>query len=203
MRTENKLCRRFLVPAAFVAAIFIVLANITSGAFKHRGYVAFQTPTINAPCKAAGVSGTGRKDSLRLLVSYVFFETDLMGACEISNKRNNLATFLLSAVSTSPPDVHFVFTFPGRIPGPLDILQSSELPHGSDSGKAITEILSNGLQNVELRSANVNHPAADLCHHHTVILDRRQRGHAFDYVLVLNDGVRGPFFNAESVVEMV
>lgn len=124
-----------------------------------------------------------------------------MSDCETSNKRNNLATFLLSAVSTSTPDVHFVFTFPGRKLEPSDVLDSAGLLPGSESGKAITKVLSNGAQNVELVEASVNHPAADLCHHHAVIFDKKMKGHNFDYVFVLNDGVRGPFFNAEISAE--
>ena len=155
------------------------------------------------PCKAADVPIEGQKPSLRLLVSYVFFETDLMGACEISNKRNNLAFFLLSAVSTSPPDTQFVFTFPGRKPGPSLVLQSTGIPHGSDDGKTITKILSNGFQGVEMVGASVNHSAADLCHHYSVILDKRRQGHQFDYVLTLNDGVRGPFFDTDYLSALV
>ena len=202
MRAENKTCRRFCL-AALSAGFLFAVTKITSVTVRHRPYVAFEYDSVNMPCTTADVSGSGPKGSLRLLVSYVFFETDLMSACEVSNKRNNLATFLLSAVSTSPPDVHFVFTFPGRKPDYSDVLHSTGLPPGSDSGKAITKLLSNSSKNVELISASVNHPAPDLCHHHAAINEKRRRGHAFDYVLVLNDGVRGPFFDANVLTEMV
>lgn len=200
MRAENKTCRRFCLAALSAGFLFAVTTSVT---VRHRRYVAFEYGSVNMPCTTADISGSGPKGSLRLLVSYVFFETDLMNACEVSNKRNNLATFLLSAVSTSPPDVHFVFTCPGRKPDYSGVLHSTGLSPGSDSGKAITKLLSNSLKNVELISASVNHPAADLCHHHAAINEKRRRGHAFDYVLVLNDGVRGPFFDANVLTDMV
>ena len=74
---------------------------------------------------------------------------------------------------------------------------------GSDSGKAISKVLSNKMDNVELMNASVHHPAADLCHHHAAILDKRRQERNFDYVLMLNDGVRGPFFDAGISVDTV
>ena len=180
-----------------------VLTNVISLSVKHRRYVSFELPVTKSPCQTGNEPGIVQDASLRLLVSFVFFETDEMSDCETSNKRNNLATFLLSAVSTSPPGVHFVFTFPGRKLEPSDVLDSAGLLPGSESGKAITKVLSNGAQNVELVEASANHPAADLCHHHAVIFAKKMKGHNFDYVFVLNDGVRGPFFNAEISAESV
>jgi hypothetical protein len=200
--TEKKSCRRFLF--AWISVVFVfVLTNVISLSVKHRRYVSFKLPVTKSPCQTGNEPGVVQDASLRLLVSFVFFETDEMSDCETSNKRNNLATFLLSAVSTSPPGVQFVFTFPGRKLEPSDVLDSAGLLPGSESGKAITKVLSNGAQNVELVEATVNHPAADLCHHHAVIFDKKMKGHNFDYVFVLNDGVRGSFFDAEISAESV
>ena len=202
MGIEYKTCRRFWF--AWICAVFVfVLTNVISLSVDHQRYIAFELPVIKSPCQTDFEPGIDQDVSLRLLVSFVFFETDEMSDCETSNKRNNLATFLLSAVSTSPPDVHFVFTFPGRKLEPSDVLDSAGLLPGSESGKAITKVLSDGAQNVEFVEASVNHPAADLCHHHAVIFAKKMKGHNFDYVFVLNDGVRGPFFNAEISAESV
>ena len=202
MGTEKHNYRRFWF--GWFSAVFVfVLTYVISLSVKHQRYIAFELPVIKAPCTTGIEPGSVQDASLRLLVSFVFFETDEMSDCETSNKRNNFATFLLSAVSTSPPNVHFVFTFPGRKLEPSDVLDSAGLLPGSESGKAITKVLSNGVQNVELVEASVNHPAADLCHHHAVIFNQNQKGRYFDYVFVLNDGVRGPFFNAEISAESV
>jgi hypothetical protein len=202
MRAVNTPWRRFFY-VTFLAVFFYVLRNISSDAVTNRRYKTFERPVVNVPCTTPATHAIGPSVSLRLLVSFVFFETVGMSACEITNKRNNLATFLLSAVSTSPSDVQFVFTFPGRKPDVSGILGSAGLSMGSDSGKAISKVLSNKMDNVELLNASVHHPAADLCHHHAAILDKRRQERNFDYVLMLNDGVRGPFFDAGISVDTV
>ena len=122
MGTGKKTCTRFL----FASVVFaFVLTNVISLSVKHQRYIAFEPPVIKSPCQTGDKPGIVQDASLRLLVSFVFFETDEMSDCETSNKRNNLATFLLSAVSTSPPGVHFVFTFPGRKLEPSDVLDLS------------------------------------------------------------------------------
>ena len=176
MGTEKHNYRRFWF--GWFSAVFVfILTNVDSLSVKHERYIAFEVPVIKAPCKTDNEPGIVQDAPLRLLVSFVFFETDEMSDCETSNKRNNLATFLLSAVSTSPPGVYFVFTFPGRKLEPSDVLDSAGLLPGSESGKAITKVLSNGAQNVELVEATVNHPAADLCYHHAVTFAKKMKGH--------------------------
>ena len=203
MRAAIKPCRK--VGLAILAAAFLfVLTNVTSDAVIRQGYISFDLSVVNALCNASQDAIIREKGSFRLLVSFVFFETVGMSACEVSNKRSNFATFLLSAVINSPRNVHFVFTFPSLRPESSSILESAGLLPGSDAGKAIIEVLSGQMSNVELLVASIKHPAADLCHHYTVIHNKRHRqGNGFDYVLVLNDGVRGPFFNAEKMAEMV
>ena len=203
MRSAIKPCRK--VGLATIVAVFLfVLTNVTSDAAIRQGYISFDPSAVNTPCNASQDARTREKGSFRLLVSFVFFETVGMSACEVSNKRSNFVTFLLSAVINSPPNVHFVFTFPGLHPESSSILDSAGLLPESDSGKAISEVLSGEMPNVELLGASIEHPAADLCHHYTVIHNKRcHQGNGFDYVLVLNDGVRGPFFNAEKMAETV
>ena len=146
----------------------------------------------------------GRRASLKVLVSFVHFEEERMSACELANKRNNLAFFLLSAVSTSSPNVHFALTFPGRKPEPSDILTSAGILPESSSGKVVTDLLTNREENVELLGSSVNQSAADLCHHHGVISEHIRAGRFYDYVLILNDGARGPFFiNSDKLSELV
>lgn len=202
MRAENSPRRKLWLATLL---LLVVLVNFTSKAIKHPKYITFELPAVNSVCTAADDPTTARTaSSLRLLVSYVFFETGGMKACEVSNKRINLATFLISAVSSSTSDVHYVFTFPARKPRPSDILDSAGISPESDPGKVIADALtSSGMQNIELLDASVKHPAADLCHHHAVILEKKRKGQTFDYVLVLNDGVRGPFFDPRKMAEMV
>ena len=187
-----------------ISAALLVFTSVTSHDVNNsRRYVAFERSSIDAQCESPIRSRTGNETSLRVLVSFVHYETDGMSTCELANKRNNLATFLLSAVPGSPEGINFVFTFPGRKPSPSDILGTSGLSPGSESGKVITQILSKQARNVEFLDSSVNHSAADLCHHHAAIFDSMRNKQHFDFVLVLNDGVRGPFFDTDKVSDMV
>lgn len=189
--------------ASFAGCCSFMAASInTSKGVNH--FIVFDRSAVNARCKSAHSPYVSRPLRLQLLVSFVHFETDEMTTCEVTNKRNNLATFLLAAVSNSSPlHVHFVFTFPGRKPRPSDVMETAGIPPESESGKTIASVLSNQANNVELLRSHVNHPAADLCHHHAVIFDRKRDGRQFNFVLLLNDGVRGPFFNADNAMETV
>ena len=187
-----------------ISAALLVFTSVTSyDVNNRRRYVAFERSAIGAQCKSPKRFRTGHETSLRVLVSFVHYETDGMSTCELANKRNNLATFLLSAVPGSPEGINFVFTFPGRKPSPSDILGTSGLSPGSESGKIITQILSKQARNVEFLDSSVNHSAADLCHHHAAISDSMRKKQHFDFVLVLNDGVRGPFFDTDKVSDLV
>ena len=184
-------------------AALLVLTNVASFDDNRRAYVAFDRASIGVLCQFDQKSPVGHQTSLRVLVSFVYYETESMRTCELANKRNNLATFLLSAVSTSPTGISFVITFSGRKPDPSDILNSSGLSPESEAGKFITTVLSKQAKNVELLASSVNHSAADLCHHHSAIADNIRRRLHFDFVLVLNDGVRGPFFGENKNAQMV
>ena len=204
MRAENSPRRQFWLATLLLPVLFVLVNLLTSVAINHPKYITFELPAVNSVCTAAEDPTAARMASLRLLVSFVFFETGGMKACEVSNKRINLATFLISAVSASTSDVQYVFTFPARKPRPSDILDSAGILPESASGKVIADALtSSKVQNIELLDASVKHPAADLCHHHAVIVDKTRKGQTFDYVLVLNDGVRGPFFDPRKMAEMV
>ena len=193
---------RSLATAMYTAGILFILTLFSKG--KDRKFIIFERFLPESFCDVDFTGPAGRRASLNVLVSFVHFEEDRMSACELANKRNNLAFFLLSAVSTSPPNVHFALTFPGKKPGLSDILTSAGILPDSVSGKVVTDLLSNREENVEFLGSRVNHSAADLCHHHGVISEHIRAGRYFDYVLILNDGVRGPFFiNSDKLSELV
>ncbi len=134
---------------------------------------------------------TGRP-RLRLLVSYVYFESELQHHCEIQNKRTNLALFLKNAVVPSQENIRFVFTVPGNSPPVNALLRITEFPLSSKEGKIIKNAMENKLPNVLLSLQETAHPSADLCHHQKTIRAEIRKAD-FDFVLTLNDGARGPF----------
>ena len=133
--------------------------------------------------------------SLQVLVSYVYFETDLQPSCERRNKRFNLAMFLIFGVAESSKNVRFHFTFPGNRPNASSIIQSVGVEHSARETSIISRILNDKEPNVVLGTSRVSHPASDLCHHYhvlhnaSILTDLR-------YFFVINDGVRGPFLDA-------
>ena len=196
--------KRRLFATATYAAGFLLISTYLFSRGIDREFIIYQNFLPESFCEVDLIGQADRHASLRVLVSFVHFEDDRMSACELANKRNNLVFFLLSAVSTSPPNVHFALTFPGSKPEPSDVLISAGIRPDSVSGKVVTELLSNRVENVELLVSGVNQSAADLCHHHVVISERIRTGLQFDYVLILNDGVRGPFFiSSEKLSELV
>lgn len=184
---------------AAVGFLFLLLTRLPCDDVDRR-YIRFATPISESTCDISHHSHARRNDSLRIMVSFVHFENENMSACELANKRNNLAVFLLSAVSTSS-EVLFVFTFPGRRPEPLDVLHTAGILPESVSGKTIASYLTSQQKNVELHESVAYPFAPDLCHHHAVILGQIRKRQSFDYVMILNDGVRGPFFDTESIAE--
>ena len=133
---------------------------------------------------------------LRLLVSYVYYESRLQGKCEITNKRTNLAFFLKQAVLPSPKNLRFVFTVPERLPSTNEILRIVGFPRYSREGKIIESAMNNRLSNVQFRYISSSSPVPDLCHHQNTIRFEMKRPAGLDYVLILNDGARGPFLRA-------
>ena len=189
---------------ALCAAGFLLIFTQLFSVGTDRKFIIYERFLPESFCDVELTAPAGRRASLNVLVSYVHFEDDRMSACELANKRNNLVFFLLSAVSTSPPNVQFALTFPGRKPETSDILTSARIIPDSVSGKVVTALLTSRQENVELLGSSVNHSAADLCHHHAVISEHMRAGRYFDHVLILNDGVRGPFFiNSDKLSELV
>jgi len=199
----RNICVRKKKKSLAVAAIvflFFVLMRLSYDSVDRR-YIRFANIS-DSTCDISHHSLTRRNNSLRIMVSFVYFENENMSACELANKRNNLAFFLLSAVSISS-EVLFVFTFPGRRPEPLDVLHTAGILPESVSGKTIASYLTSRQKNVELHESTTYPFAPDLCHHHAVILGQLRRRQNFDYVMILNDGVRGPFFDTKSLAKMV
>jgi hypothetical protein len=133
---------------------------------------------------------------VRVLVSYIYYESERHGECERNNKRTNLATFLFFAVVPSRINIMFHFTFPGLQPEAKEVLSSIGISASSDAGQQIIGVFRNQYSNVMMHNSSVSHPAADLCHHYHVI--GREVHHVQPhYVFTTNDGVRGPFIGTE------
>ena len=159
-----------------------------------RPFPATQPSSFSPPQKLGSVSSP----VVRILVSYVYFESERQSECERSNKRTNLAMFLRFAVATSDYNVRFHFTFPGLKPSAHDILSSVGSSSTSESGQQITRILTNQYSSVEMYNASVSHAAPDLCHHYHALWRESQKGTMhFDYAVTMNDGMRGPFVDTE------
>lgn len=141
------------------------------------------------------------KPDVRIIVSFIYFESERQSACERNNKRTNLAMFLRLAVATSGLNIHFHITFPGLKPSVGEILDSIGAEPLSDHGglrTMLTRMLTNQMGNVIVRNSTVHtRGAADLCHHYDVLWRAvHHEGREYDYVFTLNDGVRGPFVDA-------
>ena len=137
----------------------------------------------------------GGRPRLRLLVSYVYFESDLQDECEALNKRTNLAFFVKNAVLPSPENIKFLFNVPGNVPSINEILHMTGFSLSSDEGKVITDAMENKLSNVRF-VYSAHHRVPDLCQHYHAIKSEPRH---YDYYLFLNDGARGPFLrNDES-----
>ena len=132
----------------------------------------------------------GKPVVFRALVSYVYFETNSQDLCEVSNKRQNLAFFIQEAVLTSPRNVEFAFSFPAKFPSAQSLSASLGIPIRSSVGHFFVRLLAGQLPNVHI--IHIQTPSApDLCHHRSALIRLKSN---FDYYVILNDGVRGPFF---------
>lgn len=192
----------------FLCAVTLLVCISTFPAFLDKGSLAWQshsgkTFSISVIHNASvdnhylpHVTGGHEKPPIiQLLVSYVYYETDQQSSCERLNKRVNLAMFLKFAVATSPQNVEFHFTFPGLRPSVQEFLKSLGVSANTEIGKHVVNFFreaSPGVQ-VRLHNTSIAHPAADLCHHYHLIKTRLDNGAVFDFVLTVNDGVRGPF----------
>lgn len=131
-----------------------------------------------------------RKTVLRALVSYVHFESSSQAPCEVLNKRTNLAFFIHEAVLHAPHNIQFVFSFPDKVPSAHSLLASLGIPTQSKTAQLFHKVLSGQLENVQTRKSSIVAP--DLCHHRSALIDKLSN---YDYFVILNDGVRGPFLS--------
>lgn len=139
------------------------------------------------------------KRPMQLLVSYVYYQSPDQDECEIRNKQTNLAVFLNNAVIPSEDNVRFVLTFPRDRPPASKISRILGVSSSSKRGKTITKALGNQLSNVKIVSGVQTPFVPDLCHHQDAIRQERARSPEFDYILILNDGTRGPFLRSAQV----
>lgn len=122
----------------------------------------------------------------KLLVHYSYFEDKSVAHCELLMKRVNLATFVKGAVALSD-SVTFVFTLTGKIPTAAVFFHSIGLDVPAH-GKILPP-----LENVRVHRGRPTHRVPDLCHHSQVMKNLPiYRSVVYDYVLFMNDGVRGP-----------
>jgi len=125
---------------------------------------------------------------VRVFVSYVYFESQDLPPCELHNKRINFAFFLVNA-AFSGSDIVFNIAYPGQLPTAEELCSTIGASLYTDTCKTIFQAFA---EMNFVASDQTNRP--DLCVHQASI---RSRGDvlSFDYFMILNDGVRGPFFD--------
>lgn len=123
-----------------------------------------------------------------LLVHYSYFEEGRTALCDVLTKRLNLATFLKVAVKESK-NIFFTFTVSGRLPTAASFYNSINI-EPIHAGTIFPH-----YKNVEVRFVDYSEHVPDLCHHANAIKKISRRRTRFDFVLFLNDGVRGPLHN--------
>jgi len=139
--------------------------------------------------------------ALRLLVSYVYYETSQQQHCEILNKRVNLAFFLRQAVARSGGNVKFLFSHPDNFPD-AKVLLDLLVDVTRKEEEFITNALQGKFRHIQFRRAQ--EVAPDICHHQNAIRDelKRHKKLTYDFYMILNDGVRGPFMNPASTAQV-
>ncbi len=138
---------------------------------------------------------------VHVLVSYVYHETPRHSPCEILNKRVNLAFFFRQAVARSGGNVKFLFSHPNNFPDAKDLLRLLvDVTHEEE--KFVTRALQGKFSHIQM--LNPQQVAPDICHHQHAIRDelKRNKKIKYDFYMVLNDGVRGPFMNHESTAQV-
>ncbi|KAJ1450771.1 hypothetical protein M885DRAFT_570789 [Pelagophyceae sp. CCMP2097] len=150
-------------------------------------------PDLEAPCAEArswahlDTAAAFPKAKLRVLVHYHYYEDAETNAWKVINKRTNLLFFLRFAAINAPTRVQIVLTAFG-LPPADEFFTSVGYPADLRL-KWGRELLPS---NVVYR--NVAATTSDLCPRAAVLRDfLLEAGRKADYVLFLNDGVRGPF----------
>ena len=131
---------------------------------------------------------SGRRP-VRLLVSYVYHESSVQTMCEVENKRLNFAMFLKFAVEHTSRNVVFHITFQGTKPKAENLVRALGTSISDRSGVFISNALDNRVKNVKVHRSD-SASTTDLCHHQRVLGKITED---FDFAMVMNDGVRGPF----------
>lgn len=129
--------------------------------------------------------------TFRLLVHYVYYESSEMEPCEVQNKRLNLEYFITQAVlGNSNSSVEFHFSSSGTFPEAADYFDSIGL---QQTRQAVFPRLPN------VRHRQVVAAKTDLCAHGNWMAEQaalyKDPG---DFVMLLNDGVRGPFVEVKN-----
>eukprot|EP00191_Tetraselmis_sp_GSL018_P023485 CAMPEP_0177622658 /NCGR_PEP_ID=MMETSP0419_2-20121207/28413_1 /TAXON_ID=582737 /ORGANISM="Tetraselmis sp., Strain GSL018" /LENGTH=498 /DNA_ID=CAMNT_0019123011 /DNA_START=343 /DNA_END=1837 /DNA_ORIENTATION=+ len=130
------------------------------------------------------------EDKPQLLVHYHYHEGVGLPEAETVQKRMNLEYFIETAVLTAPVTVVFYFSYSGEMPSPEQYFWSLGLP--KTRGTVFPVRANIFVESVEKKKT-------DLCQH-GLFLTRFFSEHAklSGYVLLLNDGVRGPFLRPSS-----
>jgi len=127
------------------------------------------------------------KNEFRLFVHYVYHESGSESLAEKQNKRVNLEIFLQEAVINAPSSVEFHFTNTGYLPQADEYFKSL----GTSEGLHRDQIFPTDKHNLHLRSGEPS--STDLCQHGRWLSTANVTTGPANFVLFLNDGVRGPF----------
>ena len=146
------------------------------------------------------INALSRPPAIRILVSYVYYETPLQQPCEALNKRMNLAFFFRQAVANSEENVEFLFSHANEFPDARDLLELL-VDVKLEEKKFITKALQGRYSHIRFRT--VKGLAPDICHHQVAIKeDLKKRTKPLDFYMIMNDGVRGPFLNPASTAQV-
>ena len=128
-----------------------------------------------------------------LTVHYVFHEAGNENPGEIQNKRVNLEFFIQEALFKSPSSVQFYITYTGNLPSPDDYFASL----GASPTLYRDSVIPSNMNNVHL----IQRPAAssDLCQHGRWLASANLSTGLSNFVLLLNDGVRGPIVTSKYI----
>jgi len=141
-------------------------------------------------------SNITRRKGLKILIHYIYYETEDMLVPVKINKRVNLLTFIKGAVESRTRVVDFFFTLSGSFPTVRDFYDSVGVQTSAQ------EVFPN-YPNVKVFGAPSNkNKVSDLCHHAKFIRSQHEEVKNYDYFIFTNDGVRGPFYNKKDETDM-